>query len=628
MAHIKHTVERDVLVIGGAGAAVMSAVRAQKAGASVALAAKGKVGKSGNTIMIGGGFSVDGEGIREVIGEAEANPAYTRKAALEKLMNSGFYLGDKRLQKIFVEQGPLAVRDCLAWAKNAGQLFAYNAESCSWRVSGAAFGKTVKQGIREHAAISVYEDIIIAELLENNGRICGAVGIDVFTGDFILFKAKAVILASGGFQPFSIKNSHSDMTGDGIALALRAGARVCDMEFLLFIGTILEPAFARGSIMPFLFTVPGLFPLRPKITDLDGEEIPFPQDSAYKVGPTNGKVNKLLMADFYGRRIYQKFDTCGNAFYYDYADYSADDLRAAFGKFGSFQKNWHREGFYNGIDLGRLCEEIIRQGKRMKVAFGNEYSMGGVIVEPDFSAGVPGLFAAGEVSGGTFGAFRSGDGLTEMLVHGLVAGESAAAFAKNNPQLEPAGVDEKMAALLAPFGRPEGTSPIEVRAELERICDQGFDFFRDGARLEKAYGEISRLRRSLNTLAIPGSDRRYNLEWINALAVQNLALCAEPGIYAALNRRESRGTHLRADFPTVNNQEYLFSFTASLQNGTFVYDKQRPPAPPHDSAVYPSVSDFLAERVLASLRACSRCGFLRSIDRKNPDFRLFLEPAR
>ena len=236
----------------------------------------------------------------------------------------------------------------------------------------------------------------------------------------------------------------------------------------------------------------------------------------------------------------------------------------------------------------------------MKVAFGNEYSMGGVMVEPDFSAGVPGLFAAGEVSGGTFGAFRSGDGLTEMLVHGLVAGESAAAYTKNKPQLEPSGVEEKAAALLAPFGRSAGLSPIEARAELERICDAGFDFFRDGERLEKAYGEIVRLRRSLNNLAIPGNDRRYNLEWINALAVQNLALCAESGIYAALNRRESRGTHLRADYPNVNNQEYLFSFTASLRDGTLVYDKQPPRTPPRDTAAYSSVSDFLAERVLAS----------------------------
>jgi succinate dehydrogenase / fumarate reductase flavoprotein subunit len=598
---IAKIVESDVLVIGGAGAAVMSAVRAARLGVSVALAAKGKVGKSGNTVMIGGGFSVDGEGAREVLGLSEANPAYTRKKAFDKLVYSGFSLGDQRLQKLFVDLGPAAVGECLAWAKEAGQLFRFNPDSVGWFTSGAAFGKTVAQGVKGEKNIGVYEDILIAELLQKDNRVCGALGIDIYSGDLVQFNAKAVILATGGFQPFSLKNSHSDMTGDGIALGLRAGARVVDMEFLLFIGTILEPVHARGSILPFLLTFYRTA-LNPKKTDLDGRELFFPPEQKYKVGPLTGKVNKVLMADFFGRGIYEKLDTHGNAFYYDYSAYTDDEVRNGFRELAEGFSAFHRDGHYNGIDLRRLAEDIIKNNKRMKVSFGNEYSNGGIVVDTDFSAaGVPGLFAAGEVTGGTFGAFRSGDGLTEMLIHGYVAGASAAAFAKNTAALLPSDGEEKAAALLEPLNRSGGISPIETRIKLERICDEGFDFFRDGTRLARAYGEIVKLRQSLKELSAAPRERAYNLEWLNSVVVRNLALCAEIGIYGALNRKESRGSHLRADFPGVNNRDYLFSFAASLSGtGEIVYEKQRPEPYylPLITEDYPSVSEYLAEKVL------------------------------
>jgi succinate dehydrogenase / fumarate reductase flavoprotein subunit len=587
----------------------MSAVHASRAGVSVVLVSKGKPGRSGNTVMIGGGFGIDGEGAREILGLRDANPGYTRRKAFEKLVYSGFFLGDQRLQKIFVDLGPKAVGECLEWAKEAGQFFSYNANSVSWRTSGAAFGKTVARGIQKGNAIAVHEDIFIAELLKNGDRVAGALGIDIYSGELVQFNAKAVILATGGYQPFSLKNSNTDMTGDGIAMGLRAGARVVDMEFLLYIPTILEPLYARGSIIPFLLTfAPALQKTRK--TDLEGKELVFPPDKKYKVGPYTGKVNKLLMAEFYGKGMYEKFDTCGNAFYYDYSAYTDAEIRAGFQTFADNYKSFQREGYYNGIHLSRLAEDIIKNKKRLKAAFGNEYSMGGILVEPDFSAhGVPGLFAAGEVSGGTFGAFRSGDGLTEMLVHGCVAGESAAAYAGGTGQLLPEDADEKAAVLLAPFKRPRGLSPVEERIRLEAICGAGFDFFRDGTRLAKAYDEIVKLHQGLGELSVPLIDRRYNLEWLNSVMVRNLALLAEIGVYGALNRKESRGTHLRADFPALNNKEYLFNYTASLSGGLvqgipgpggIVYEKRRPEAYylPLSGENYPSVADFLAEKVL------------------------------
>jgi succinate dehydrogenase / fumarate reductase flavoprotein subunit len=599
---IEKIIQSDILIVGGAGAAVMSALRAIQAGVSVAVAVKGKVGRSGNTIMIGGGFSIDGEGAKKYCGEENADQGYTPKQVFEKLVTSGFYLGDQRLQKLFVEEAPHAVNECLRWAKEAGQLFQFNPRSCSWRTSGAAFGKTIKQGIRHCAAADVYEDIMIVELLKTGNTVCGALGIDVYSGRIFQFNAKAVILASGGFQPFSFKNTHNDMTGDGIALALRAGASVVDMEFLLFIGTILEPVYARGSILPFIMTV--LFTLKPKITDLDGRELVFPLDECYKTTPTSGKVNKLLMAKFYGDGIFEKIDTHGNAFYYDYSAFSDDEIREGFHVFSRLQSKWHREGYYNGINLAELAEDIIRNKKRLKVAFGNEYSMGGVVVNPDLSTEVPGLFAAGEVSGGTFGAFRSGDGLTEMLAHGFVAGQSAARYVKEHKALEPEGVEDTLQALFLPFERKKGPSPADAYLALEQICDAGFDFYRDGPRLERAYEDITRLWGDLDKLYIANTVQAYNLEWLDYFIVRNLSLCARIGIYAALNRRESRGTHLRTDYPEVNNKEYLFNFVARLKDGALEYTQRRPVEYylPLDTRNYQSVTEFIADKVLGGIK--------------------------
>jgi succinate dehydrogenase / fumarate reductase flavoprotein subunit len=226
--------------------------------------------------------------------------------------------------------------------------------------------------------------------------------------------------------------------------------------------------------------------------------------------------------------------------------------------------------------------------------------MGGVVVEPDFSTGIPGLFAAGEVTGGTFGAFRSGDGLTEMLVHGYVAGESAALWARDQTARESDEAEGKAEQLLKPFSRKEGLSPTVARAELEAICDEGFDFFRDGERLEAAYQKIGALSARIKEFSIPTQERAYNLEWINAFSAGNLALLAEAGIYAALNRRESRGTHLRADYPGVNNKDFLFSYTTALEQDRLVYGRRVPRGEyitlPEEN--YPTVSDYIAGRVL------------------------------
>ncbi len=596
-----HTVTSDVLVIGGAGAAVMAAVSALRQGASVTLASKGRVGRSGNTIMVGGSFGIDGESAREVCGEPEANQEYTREKLFHKLVTSAFQIGDQRMERHFVDAAPAAVAELLGWVKDAGQVFKFMPKASRWRTSGRPFGAALRHGLKTHSAINVCEDVMVTDVLTSGGTACGALGFDVYSGELTRFKAKSVILATGGYQPFSLQNSISDMTGDGIAMALRAGGSAVDMEFLLFIGTILEPLYAKGSLLPYLLSIPAMFAPRPKVTDLDGVELEFPDDPRYRVKPADTKVNKLFMTYFYGKGIWKKWEKYGNAFYYDYSAYGDEEIRQAFRTFADSQKTWHRKGHYHRIDLDQLAGDIISNGKRLKVGFGNEYSMGGVLVGPDFAAhGVPGLYAAGEVTGGLFGAFRSGDGLTEMLAHGATAGESAAAFAKDAASRDADDLEAKAAWLEAPLTRTAGLSPVDALARLYALCDKGFNYYRSGRELAQAYADIGALRAELGGMALSCPSRKYNLEWMQSVMVKNLALCAESGIYAALERKESRGTHLRDDYPEVNNKDFLFSYAASLDGDVLCYAERAPQETflPLDRTVYPNIADCIAQTIL------------------------------
>lgn len=595
----RNIIVSDILVIGGSGAGVMSAVAAAREGADVVLVSKGRIGKNGNAIMLGGSFGVDGQSARDVCGEADANTAYTAEDLFKKMEACAFGLGDQELQMQFVKDGPYAVKELLQWVKACGSTFVFSPKACRWRAGGVAFGRALRYGLESQDHIPVYEDVIISDLLTGSGKVCGAVGFNVFTGEIIRFHAKAVILATGGWQPYELKNTDSDMTGDGIAMALRAGARVKDMEFLLAIPTIQEPLYAKGSILPFQMTMPNIFPLRHKATDLDGRELPYSAEPRFKTNASNSKVKKLLYCAFYAPGMYEKWDTYGNRFYMDYSDYTDEEIREGFRTFYENQHWWHGKDKYHHIDLQKLAETIIANHKRLMCGFGNEYSMGGIVVSKDYATDIPGLYAAGEVTAGVFGAFRSGDGLTEMLAHGLAAGKNAAVYAKGVSALEPDNTQAAVDLLAAPRKRHEGISPIEAWKKLEQISEAGFGFVRDGVGLKKAYDEIRALRASLDYMAAPGPET-YNMEWINSVLIRNLALCTEIGIFSALNRKESRGCHLRMDEPQVDNEHYLFSWTARLKGGEPVYEKEVPVPVylPLDTENYPTVADCIAETIL------------------------------
>jgi len=573
---VDRIIKTDILTIGGGGASTAAAVAAYERGTKVTLVSKGKVGRSGNTIMIGGGFGIDGESAYKVCGEKGVDVGFTKDALFKRTVQNSFYLSDQNIVQQFVSEAPKAVKRCLDWARNAKQIFKLNPPAPVWRTSGRSFGRTLMQAIKENPGIEVIEDVIVVDLLINNCTVVGALGVDVYTGDVILFEAKAVVLATGGYQPYSFKNTISDMTGDGIAMALRAGAKIADMEFLLFIPTILEPRNIRGSILPYLMTFAPSFKSVFKVVDCRGDEIVIPKE--FDKIPKANKLNKLLYSYFWGKAIFKGIKEYGNCIFYDFSHCSDREIEDAFEGLKQEYSTWHKNGWYNKVNLEEL-KQIIMKDRRLKVGLGCEYSMGGVVVDEKMSAGIPGLFAAGEVTSGLFGAFRGGDGLTEMLAQGFRAGMSAAEYINgiSNTDVDYTQIDSIIHRIMEPFNRNEGVSPYKVQRNIENAADRGFNFFRDEEGLQSTLKELERIKvEELPRMSLASKSRRYNFEWITSILVKNLITCNEAGTKAALMRKESRGCHMRTDYPEVNNEEWLVKIEAQMEGSQIELTTRKP----------------------------------------------------
>jgi succinate dehydrogenase / fumarate reductase flavoprotein subunit len=566
-------------------------------GKKVVLMSKGKAGRSGNAIMVGGGFGIDGYSTKYVLGEEAANEAYTPDKLMERVITHSFYLSDQKLARQFVTDAPPMMKIFLRWAEAAGQKFLFAAGGGLYAVSGKAMGMAIGRGIRETQDLTVFHDVMAIDLLKQGERIAGAVGLDMYSGEYIHVEAAATVLATGGYQPYSLKNTITDTTGDGAGMALRAGARVADMEFLLYIPTAVAPSYLRGSILPYLFTIPVFMPLPYHVTDAKGNRIELPVP--FNRMPGTNKAMKLVYSSFWSQGADASVDTMRGGLFYDYSERSEKEITDAFDHFLRHYSHWHRKGMYNGIDVLELRDRILKE-RKLEFALGNEYSNGGVVVDETMATDLPGLFAAGEVTSGLFGAFRAGDGLSEMLAHGYRAGISAATFAEENGM--PADTAEAAARIVeeveSVFMRKGELRAESLLIDAAACADRDFGIIRNQAGLDRGLHTIRAVRtEQMREVRMPDESRHYNLDLYYYLELRNLLLCTEAGMQAASERRESRGTHYRSDCRAVNNREFFCRIAAKLRGGVLstqriVPDTGEMGAPTKN---YDTVQDYLQE---------------------------------
>ena len=567
---IDRMIETDILVAGGSGAAVMAAIEASKGG-RVLLVSKGRSCHSGNMIMAGGGFGIDGASAKKELHMQTADGDFTREKLLDCLLKEGFGLCRRSLTEQYVSQGPEAMQTFLDWAEKAGQHYDF-LPGGSWIGSGWSFSKAVAQGLKEHPGIRRMDDCVVLDVLTTGGRVSGALVLELYTGALILVRVKAVILATGGYQPFSVSCSASDMTGDGQAMALRAGAKLSDMEFVLGMPVALEPPGMKGSIYPFVFefNLPGL---RYRLLDRDMRPLELGQELLDRF--RGKKISKLVNSWVFAQAKAQGRLTDRDGLYLDYSENSPEERKAALDRFFDRFQKWYPRGCYNGESLSGVVDAIM-QGKPLEVTIGYEYSLGGIRVDTQMQTGVAGLFAAGEVTTGCFGACRAGDGLLEMLVQGRQAGKSAARFSHRRDYC-PVDTDQMQRRLShhLRYFRPGAVSSRLLFSQIQQACTAGMGILRTRQSLLKTRQELSRLQLQLDNLcAIHTQGRAYNMEWLQAIQCENLLTCCQCAVQAALERKESRGVHIRGDYPEMDNARQLKHYTFSMEDGALKMESE------------------------------------------------------
>lgn len=432
-------IKTDVLVIGGGGAGFRAAIGAREKGAEALLLSKGPLGRCGATPMAGADYTVDGKSLRELGFYGE--PLDSKETFFEDIIKQGFYLNNQKLLEQYVRTAPLRLKEFLDW----GVVVARSEERAIYTTGigmmDALLGQAKKLGAR------TLDDVMVLDLLVQDGQIAGALGLEVKSGQFIRFQAKAVVVATGGWhKAFWPNTGMRDLSGEGLAMAHRAGAELGNMEFITFCCNVLYgPPHVLGSIASYIFSLR----CAGELTNGAGEKFlsQYHPNVAY-IG-THMEWNKCFISWATLQEVRRGKGSPKGGIYYGRGPVSWSEWERLVSP--TFP-NWK----YKHIDLSQIVA-VIREGGSIEVGPAVEYFDGGIIIDEHFQTKVPGLFAAGECTLGPFGANRVCAATTEMMVHGAEAGQNAGAYAlsRRTPGPRPAGYTE----LEQRAGRGPGAAP-------------------------------------------------------------------------------------------------------------------------------------------------------------------------
>ncbi len=587
----------DVLIVGAGGAGLRAAIAAREAGMRTAIICKSLFGKA-HTVMAEGGIAAS-------MGNVNSKDSW--QVHFRDTMRGGKFLNHPRMAELHAMEAPERVWELETY----GALFDRTPDG---RISQRNFGgheyprlahvgdrtgleliRTLQQkivslrqdedtaaggavdgvaGARGHgvgdadAGLRVFAEVTVTELLaDENGSMAGAFGYRRETGTFIVFRAPAVILATGGIgKSFKVTSNSWEYTGDGHALALRAGSTLVNMEFVQFHPTgMIWPPSVKGILVTesvrgdggvlrnsenkrFMFDyVPDIF--RSKYAESEEEG-----DRWYDDPENNRRPPELLPRDEVARAINSEVKegrgTEHGGVFLDVSSRLPAEVIIA--KLPSMH---HQFTELADVDITK---------QPMEVGPTCHYVMGGVEVDPDTAAaaGVPGLFAAGEVSGGMHGSNRlGGNSLSDLLVFGRRAGLGAADYVRSLggalPQAREGAVQQAAARALEPFSPPPdggvGENPYTLHRELQQLMNDLVGIIRREEEVQRALDEIDALKPRVAAVSVEGH-RQFNPGWHLALDLVNMVMVSECVARSALARQESRGGHTRDDHPEMSAQ--------------------------------------------------------------------------
>ena len=524
----------DVLVIGAGGAGLRAAIDASAQGARVGVVCKSLLGKA-HTVMAEGGVAA---------ALAHVDPRDSWKVHFKDTMLGGKMLNNWRMAQLHAQEAPDRVRELEHWGAvfdrtEDGRILQRNfGGHSSPRLAhvGDRTGLEMIRTLQDHGVhqdLEVYMECTVTKLLTQDRRVVGAFAYWRETGRFVTFRAKAVVLATGGVgKAYKITSNSWEYTGDGHALAMDAGAELIDMEFVQFHPTgMVWPPGVQGLLVTEAVRGEGGL-----LRNATGERIMERYDP---------KRMELSTRDMVARAIYTEVkEGRGSPHGGAFLDISHKPAEVVKKKLPSM---YHQFMEFANIDITKGPMEV---GPTV------HYVMGGVRVDADTGAAtVPGLFAAGESSGGMHGANRlGGNSLSDLLVFGRRAGAGAAAYAAKataQAPLDPAQVAAAERELLAPFERSSGPDPYSVHRRLQDTMQSLVGIYRTEQDLKRGVEAIRQLRAETRTVRVEGS-RAFNPGWHLARDLDNMLLVSEAIARCALQRKESRGAHARLDYPNLD----------------------------------------------------------------------------
>jgi succinate dehydrogenase / fumarate reductase flavoprotein subunit len=527
------THDHDVLIIGAGGAGLRAALGALAQGAKVGVVCKSLLGKA-HTVMAEGGIAA---------AMANVDSADDWRTHFRDTMRGGKLLNNWRMAQIHAQEAPERVRELEQW----GALFdrTEDGQILQRAFGGHTFRRLCHVGDRTglemirtlqdrgvQMGVDVYMECTISRLLKDGNRIAGAFGYWREQGRFVVFRAKSIVIATGGIgKAFKITSNSWEYTGDGMALAYGADAELLDMEFVQFHPTgMVWPPGVQGLLVTEAVRGEGGI-LRNKL----GERFMEKYDP---------KRMELSTRDVVARSIYTEVregrGTEHGGAYLDISQKPADYVKK------KLPSMYHQ--------FKELADVDITKGP-MEVGPTCHYMMGGIRVEAETAqSSVPGLFAAGEAAAGLHGANRlGGNSLSDLLVFGRRAGLAAAEHAKaaQTPTIDSAQIEAAARELLAPFERKEGENPYTIHRDLQDVMQNLVGIFRNREDLTRAMEELEKLKARAERLSVEGS-RMFNPGWHLAQDLKSMLTVSEAVTRSALAREESRGAHSRIDYPGLD----------------------------------------------------------------------------
>ena len=521
--------ETDILIIGAGGAGLRAAIAGFDSGVRVTVVTKSLLGKA-HTVMAEGGIAAS-------LGNLDNKDNW--EVHFNDTVVEGVYISNWRMAELLAREAPDRVYEL----EHYGALFDRTPDG---KISQRAFGahtyrrlchvgdrtgleliKTLEDQVL-HRDIKFFDELYITKLLKKGDRVIGAVGIKLNSGEFYAFRAKAVIVATGGCgKIYKVTSNSWESTGDGLGLAFNAGAELMDMEMIQFHPTgMVYPPGVRG-----LLVTEGVRGDGGILLNSEGERYMLRYSPKKKELDARDIVARANYAEIMAGR-----GTPHGGVYLDIshkgADYIKTKLPSMYAQFKDFA----------GVDITK---------EKMEVAPTVHYQMGGIKVDPDTTkTNVEGLFAAGEVASGLHGANRlGGNSLADILVFGRRSGLGAAEYTKKATLEEPSKSDiEAEIARVKSYMRDDGRNPYEIIEELSANMSDNVGIIRTETNLQKALIKILELKSSAPKVGVRG-DLKYNKGLLACLEIPNMLTAAEAVVRGAMTRKESRGAHARSDYP-------------------------------------------------------------------------------